>query len=83
METLKVKFKAIGLRGESVRFTQKIQCPDFEEYESDIGQFVDSKLIRDGIINSKITIEEQQEEWLSDFNKWDIMIDKDIQSIIN
>lgn len=83
MGELKVKFKAIGLRGESVRFIQKIQCPDFEEYESNIGRFVDSKLIIEGIINSKITIEEQQEEWLSDFDKWDIMVERDIQSIVD
>lgn len=83
MATLKVKFKAIGLRGEPIRFTQKIECPDFQEIETETNKYIDQRFIDEGIINSKITVEEQQEEWLSDFDKWSIIVEKDIDSIVD
>lgn len=48
-----------------------------------MNKYIDQRFIDEGVINSKITIEEQQEEWLSDFDKWSIMVEKDIQSIVD
>lgn len=83
MTTLKVKFKAIGYRGKTFTFTEKIECPDFEEKESGIGKFVDKKLIENGTFNTKITVKDQQENWLSDFDKEEIIIRKDLLGIID
>jgi len=83
MSILKVKFKALNYSYSNTTFTIDIECPDFEVKESNIGNYLSQEVMDKIAIDSQISIKDQQEEWLNDFDKSDIMSEKELNTIIN
>lgn len=69
-----IKFKAMTLRGKTVYFTKKFQCPDFKVIPG-----INFK----GIQLPDTTVESQIIDWLDNQNKFELMVEMDLGCIIN
>ena len=78
---LKVKHKCVTIRGEVKNFTKTYTCPEFEDIEREITNKDLAKALK-----TDVTVEtrhDQELDWLDNQDKWDWMVEMDIQTILD
>lgn len=83
MSKIKVRFKAINYSYQNITVTVDIECPNFEARETNINKYLNQEAIDAKVIDTEISIKDQQEEWLSELDKSDIMSEKGLDAIID
>ena len=75
---VKVRFKAIGERGNNRQITRKIECPDFEHIKKE------PFMLAGKPINCDITVDSQVMDWLdNEFDTRGFMNDHDLHCVID
>lgn len=77
---IKVKYKAIDLRGNQIKLTKGYDCPDFKEETLKHTQKVNGKFHN---FEFKKTINEQVMNWLDDMDKMDFIYENDLHCIVD
>ncbi len=72
---VKVKYKAIGLRGDKTSFTHVHECPDFQEEVRDCKLFIGQTLTT--------TVDEKVMDWLDEQDKMFLIHKHDVECIVD
>lgn len=73
---VKIKYKAIDLRGNNVSFTHTHICPDYEEIDTEF-------IIGDKVHQFKTSIDEQVMDWLDNHDKMYLIYEHDVHIIVD